>query len=285
VTSRHLRWAAVLILTAAPAAAINNTPQVTGMISPSNPVLADTPGAGVPGPSDTPITLTRVNNTVTVNGPWTCTNGTGTNNLLQLSNPKGGPGGPFQTVTRYNTKQNITQVITITTYDVHNDPTQFTYTEYTGNTTTGTPVRSGIGTLTSSQNTFVYDTLELQQNGGGLNTTVSFLYFNNGFGNLANFLSIPWGQVASLGGKTTACAGGNPQVFVPVASNGRIMWDLNGDNVPDPDLFSSPVVAPQSVAIVPALGPLGIALLAGLLLVVALRWLRRETIGSTPAAP
>ncbi len=251
---------------------------LTNLVGPNSPPLADTPGNGFPNAAtDTAIGLNRVNDTVTITSPWTC-NGSSVKNQITLSDPD--MSGRFLRGSRFSENLGKTQRITITGFDGSGEPTQFLFEELTGSSVT----RSGVGTLISSQNNGVYDTMELSQTGGGILATLSFSYFNTGNGNSPNFVSFPWGQTAALGGKS-ACAGGNPQVFLPVASNGHVIFDLDGNGSPDPDLFPSPLIAPSGIAAVPALAPAGAALLAAALLAVAVRHLRRvagEPAGSGP---
>jgi hypothetical protein len=242
----------------------------TNLVGPNSPPLADTPGNGTPNPlTDTPIGLTRNDDTVTITSPWTC-NGKSVKNQILLSNPDNQ--GRFRTASRFSENLGKTQQVTITNFDSAGEPTGFAYEELTS----GVPGRTGIGTLISSHNNGIYDTLELSETGGGVLATLSLETFNTTNSNSPNYISFPWAQTAALGGKT-ACNGSNPQVFLPVASNGHIIFDLDGNGVPDPDLFDSPVVAATGIASVPALAPLGLTLLAALLLVAAVRMLRRES--------
>jgi hypothetical protein len=267
-----------LLLTAPSASAAIAT--FTNMLGPNSEPLADTTGEGQPDPAnDTMLGLSRAGNTVTITSPYTC-NPTSIKNQITLSNPNGN--GVFQTVSRYSENLNKTQRITITGFNQAGEPNGFLFEELVGNPPTGPVVRTGMGTLLSSHNDGVYDTLELTAPGGGVLTTISLTTFDTqpGAGGLPNYISLPWGQTAALGGHT-ACNGSNPQVFVPIASNGHIIADLNGDGAPDPDLFASPLVAAQvSVAQVPTLTPVALSLLALLLLVAAFRLLRRVSGGA-----
>jgi hypothetical protein len=253
-----------------PLAAINTSQNPTHLLGPHNPPLVDTPGNGVPSPgTDTTIGLSRTNDTVTITSPWTC-NPSSVKNQITLSNPD--MQGRFRTASRFSENLNKTQQVTVTGYDTNGEPTQFLFEELSGKT----PGRTGMGTLISSHNDGVYDTLELQQVGGGVLATLSLEDFNTGGGSTPNYVSIPWAQTATLGGKT-ACNGSNPQVFLPVASNGRIVFDLDGNGVPDPDVYESPVIVSSSIAAVPTLAPVGLTLLAAALLLGAIRLLRRES--------
>jgi hypothetical protein len=253
-----------------PLAAINQTRFPTNLVGPNSPPLADTPGLGTPNPAtDTPIGLGRTGTTITITSPWTC-NGNSVKNQFLLSNPDNL--GRYRTVSRFSENLDKTQQVTITNYDAGGEPIGFQYQEI-ANSVVG---RTGIGTLISSQNNGIYDTLELQTSGGEVLTTLSLSTFNTPNSSTPNYISFPWAQTAVLGGKT-ACSGSNPQVFLPVASNGHIIFDLDGNGVPDPDLFTSPQVAPLGIAAVPTLAPIGLVLLAGLLLTAAVRLLRRQS--------
>jgi hypothetical protein len=242
----------------------------TNLVGPNSPPLADTPGSGAPNPSaDALIGLSRNGNTVTITSPYTCNPGSVKNQIL-LSNPDNA--GRFRTASRFSENLNKTQQVTITNFDSAGEPIGFAFEELTS----GVPGRTGIGTLISSHNNGIYDTLELSQTGGGVLATLSLETFNTTNSNSPNYISFPWGQTAALGGKT-ACNGTNPQVFLPVASNGHIIFDLDGNGAPDPDLFDSPPVAAQGIATVPTLAPFGLALLAAFLLAAAVRLLRRES--------
>jgi hypothetical protein len=244
--------------------------QPTNLVGPNSPPLADTPGNGAPNrQADTPIGLSRTGDTVTITSPWTC-NGASVKNQILLSNPDNL--GRFRTASRFSENLGKTQQVTITNFDSAGEPIGFAFEELTS----GVPGRTGIGTLISAHNNGVYDTLELSQTGGGVLATLSLETFNTADSNSPNYISFPWAQTAALGGKT-ACNGSNPQVFLPVASNGHIIFDLDGNGVPDPDVFSSPLVAAQAIAAVPTLAPLGLALLAAFLLAAAVRLLRRES--------
>ena len=238
------------------------------LVGPNNPPLVDSPGLGFPSPSDSAISLTRAMDTVTIGSPWNCTN---QKNTFTLGAKNGN--GVFTQVTRSTGGSPLrTQVVTINGFNTQGDPTSFLFQDFIGNTLN----QSGTATLISSHNNGIYDTLELS--GGSLNMNVTFIYFPNGQG-VPNFISIPWSQAELLGAKSACNGSGDPQVFVPLTTGGRIGFDLDGNGAPDPDLFQSPVLAPAqvSVAQVPALGAFGVALLAGGLLVAGLRFLRRAS--------
>jgi len=273
--SRLAAIAALGMVAALPLAAQNPHP-IGNMVGPNSLPLADTPGSGVPNPAtDTKLGLTRTGNTVTITSPWTC-NPSSVKNQITLSNPD--THGRFQTVSRFSENLNKTQQVTITSFDASGEPTGFLFEEIPK--TGPPPVRTGMGTLISSHNNGIYDTLELQQPGGGVLATLSLDLFSSN-GSSANYISFPWGQTATLGGKPD-CGGANPQVFLPVATNGHIVFDLSGTGSPDPDLFQSPLVAPAGIVAVPTLAPLGLAVLAGGLLTAAVRWLRRESGAGRP---
>jgi hypothetical protein len=237
-------------------------------VGPNHPPLVDSAGLGYPTPSDSAISLTRVNDTVTIGSPWNCSN---QKNSFTLGAMNGD--GVFTQVTRSTGGSPLrTQVVTINGFNQQGEPTSFLFQDFIGKTLN----QSGTATLISSHNNGVYDTLELS--GGSLNMNVTFIYFPNGEG-VPNFISIPWSQAELLGAKSACNGSGDPQVFVPLTTGGRIGFDLDGNGAPDPDLFQSPVLAPAqvSVAQVPALGAFGVALLAGGLLVAGLRFLRRAS--------
>jgi len=271
VGTRPLQWMLSVAACALPMALFAQGP--SNMISPTNPILVGPQGTLQSSNQNQSIGLTRVNNVITITSPWTC-NGASNKNKVTLSNPSQAT-GRFQTATRFSENLNKSQAFTILQYDAQGNPIQFRYDEFAGVTET----RTGIGTLLSSQNNFVYDTLEIQST-TGINTTVNFLAFPLG-GN--QFLSIPWSQLASLGGKTTDCTGQNPQAYVPVTPAGHIVFDLDGNGSPDVDLYQSPALAAATVGNIPTLGPMGLVALATLLLGFAIYWLRRES-GLTPTA-
>jgi hypothetical protein len=238
-------------------------------VGPNHPPLIDSTGSGFPNADDHALSITRSGNVLTLNSPWDCGN---QKNLFTLSDKVG---SFYQTVSRTSGGSGParTQVIHVTAFDPFGNPTAFSFTQSGGPTTL-----TGTGTLLSSHNNGIYDTMQITETAGGsLNTLVNFIYFPNGEG-LSEFISIPWGQAEMIGAKNTCGGSTNPQVYLPLTGDGHVILATNGTS-PDPDLLGSPVVAPLFAPTppVPALAPIGLALLAGLMLVAALRFLRRTT--------
>ncbi len=170
------------------------------------------------------------------------------------------PGGLFQmiAITGYSAFRHAPGKVS--TYAVGGSfPSTFTYTQ------SGVgPPKSGTGQLVDQNSDGVFDGMTLA--GPGLNVTLPFVYVDINGDGFADYISIPWSQATLVGVNpnssvlTPGAGGPNPQVWIPLAdTNGdgkpdSIMLDLDGNGVPDPDVFASPALGPVSAPA--ALSPL-----------------------------
>lgn len=270
-------------LAAANAFAVAITP--THMFGPNSPAFADTNGDGMVTGADAPIVATRTGPTsITLSHPWQA--GINGLNTFALSNSVG---GRFRTIGR--TYGEGTQQVTVTGF-TGAVPTQFTMTE-TGLHGTF----NGTITLLDTNGDGILDTISVTGRGGTINFSMDFVYLDTNGDHFADYISIPWGManLAGVNFKNTV-NGRSPQVFLPLAdTNGdgkgdAVIFDLDGDNVPDTDIVQAPggsfgpVAAPSVIAPVPTLSEWVALSMVVLLAGVALWQLRALQARPAPLA-
>lgn len=231
---------------------------ITNMLGPASPIMA----------GSTPVMLNRSGNTVAYPTAWAC--GDTASYTVALENPDGS--GRFQAASR--DLGSLHQTVSITGF-ASGAPQQFNINETRG----GVTAHSSNVALVDQNADGVFDAATFS---GQYNVTVSFAVTGNA-------ISIPWSQASAIGIDTsTSCAGALPQVWFPLAdTNGdgrgdKIVFDLDGNGVPDVDFFSSP---PLDAPAVPSMGPIGRLLLL-LVLGASGSWFisrRRDNIAGTPA--
>jgi exosortase sorting signal-containing protein len=247
-------WLLAAIL-AAPA--LGQSPK-THMLSPQFPALVDTNGDGRPTPG---VDATFVPSfsaglgVLTLNSPWGACSLGSPSGLFVLSNPQAGT-GKLQTTSRSTTAETI--AVTLGGFTPGNAPTLVNLVETTNLPGVG---NNGTGTLTllpAVQGGF-FDTVHITGSQTGplplnnVDVTLSFVTFDVNGDGIPDYISLPWGQLGVLGlggGNCTVPGNGgpNPQVFVPLASDGTITLDLDGNGAPDPQFFSTPPLASMAPA-------------------------------------
>lgn len=246
----------VAFATARPFAAEPGVAAPTHMLGPSFPILAG--GTGI-----VPI---RSGTTISFPNDWAC--GNNTSNVFALSNPDSS--GRFRSMSRDNGF--LHQTLTISAF-ANGAAQQWVMTESRFGVTVGTTTIS----LIDANADGVYEAVSFS---GQVNTTISFV-------STGSTISIPWAQASTIGINTTTCAGALPQLLIPLAdTNGdgqgdAIVMDLDGNGVPDGDLFSS---APIGVPSVPTMGPTA-RLLLMLLLGATGTWFLSRRPGTSAALP
>lgn len=220
------------------------------MVGPNFPLRVDASGDGQPGSGDESISLVRSGNTVTVNSRWSaCAPAGSTKNVITLSNPSG---GRFQTISRNN--GDLTQSATVQSTS-GGAVSSFSYTE----ARVGGAPKTGTIALLDQDGNGVVDLLMVS---GHVSASASFSYQGS-----SDYISIPWAQASALGARSDSC-GGSVQIFIPLAdTNGdgagdTVLFDLDGNGVPDADFFTSPAVAAPAV---PSMGVIARVVLIALL--------------------
>jgi hypothetical protein len=233
------------------------------MLGPSFPALVDTNGDGRPTPGADQAIVPQRNEGVRIPSRWNCVAQDG-NDQAFLSNPSG---GRFTSAFRSNHFR--TQRATAGGFI---NPPQFPVTRPTSfafeERNLLNQVRaSGTGSVLDGTGDGIYDTI---QGAGNMNFLLGLVYSDITGDNNPDYVSIPWGQASMVGVRFgDGCGDPDPQVWLPLAdsnSDGRpdsIVFDLDGNSVADPDLFSSPPIAgaPQ----VPTMSPWALVLLAALI--------------------
>lgn len=246
----------VAIASAPPFAAVPRAAAPSHMLGPAFPIIAGSTG----------VVPVRSGNTITFASPWAC--GDTTSNIVTLSNSDSS--GRFRTMSRQVGL--LQQTLNITAF-ANGAPQQAVISQTRLGTAAGTTTVS----LVDLNSDGVYEAATLS---GFVNTTISFV--SNG-----DSISIPWSQASTIGINTSTCAGELPQIFVPLADtngDGRgdaVVLDLDGNNVPDADVYSS---APVGVTSVPAMGPLA-RLILMLLLGAMGTWFLSRRPGASAATP
>jgi len=235
------------------------------MVGPNFPVRVDASGDGQPGSGDESISLVRSGNTVTVNSRWSaCAPAGSTKNVLTLSNPSG---GRFQTLSRVN--NTLTQSATVQSV-AGSGVSSFSYSEV--DSRGGSP-KTGTIALIDQNGDGISDLIMVS---GAVSTSASFSYHGS-----SDYISIPWAQASALGARSDVC-GGSVQIFIPLAdTNGdgagdTVLFDLDGNGVPDADFFTSPALAAPAV---PSMGVIARVVLIALLGLMGAWFISRSAPG------
>jgi hypothetical protein len=230
------------------------------LVGPANPILADINGNG-PDPGDLNVTPQFSNATLYLTTAFSC--GTQENTSVGLSAPDGS--GRFTSASRQNSFRSQTISVTGSSAGA---ATNFAYTERDGSGVRA----SGMGVLLDLNGDGRFDTLSIS---GNISATINLVFTPD-----SAFVSIPLSQMALLGASSSKCGLGRvPQIWVPLSDttgNGRgdtIIFDLNGDGIPDPQFFRSPRLGGLGV---PATGNLALAVLIALLGSIGLWFIGRR---------
>ncbi len=253
-------------------------PQPTNMISPGNPILIS--GDGVPdGNGELRVVPTIIPNpaggpsTARADfGAGTC-NGRSTYDALAA---KSDPARPYDKFGRNAAANELTATQFDTADPAHRRPRAFQYNQRDGRST-------GLGTLIDSNGDHRYEKLQLTgtKNGQPVNITLDISGFDLNRDGVADFARA--NNLAALGftGCTNSLGSIVSEIFIPCAheSAGECSFieDLDGNGEWDPEEDWGPMLAVSgaSVVEVPTLSGLGLASLGVLLLVGALRRMRR----------
>jgi hypothetical protein len=202
----------------------------------------------------------------TVQLPTTFSCGTQPNTTVTLGSADGS--GRFRSAGRVNNGRN--QVVNITG-SIGAAATQFSLTE-----TLGTSVRaSGTGTLVDSNGDGAADSMSISGTKGS--AVVSFVFTPS-----STYASIPVAQAFLLGARQGRCGPAVGQIWVPLADtngDGRgdaVVFDLDGNGIPDPQFFTSPPVGALGV---PTTNTWGLALLTLLLGAAGVWYLGQRQLG------
>lgn len=257
VLSRALISASVVVVEPKPTVRLQSA---GAPVSPTNPILFDTNGDGVPTPGvDTPAPLTRAGNVVTLRGPLDC-NPHDTDNQFTLGNPNAN--GVFQRVSRINDMGATQQVDTQGFF--LGRPDTFGYSE---TDLDGAPKGSGFLAFQDRNGDRIADTIFASgatRHNTEVGVSVSLVGVDTTGDENPDFMSVPWAQASAFGVEPNdGCqapgqGGTDPQVWIPLADTDAdgvpdsVAFDLDGNGVPDPDLFLGPKLA-QGAANLPAL--------------------------------
>jgi hypothetical protein len=246
---------------------------------PNSPAVFDANGNGIPGSGDLPATPTRSGSLVTLISPLDCNTGDGDNQGAL----GGSLNGRLSTLSR-SSDGGRTQDLQVTNANV-DKATGFSFTERLG----GTAIGTGTGGLsdTNGDGGFEQFSASGSTNGGrSVNATFDLLLIDANNDGHPDFVTIPWALASQFGVNTAdgcglgGAGGSDPQLFVPLAdSDGdgiadSIIPDLDGDGVPDGDLFRSPRLV--AAAAVPATNVQWMTVLTVLLSGASLWMLRRR---------
>lgn len=248
-------------------------------LGPNFPALVDSNGNGRPDPGvDAPGTPSGTGSSAVLSTPWDC--GTSSpSRYYQFSNVGGD--GRYQTVGRntYGRSQSVSVaqssagVATAVQFEENLLPVP----SRKGAAPAGSvPTATGSAAVVDRNGDGIYDGVAGGRTGGGLNFNLDLVLSDITSDGNPDYVSIPWSQSAALGVKPNYnCTPGtpSPQAWVPLAdtnADGRpdsIVLDLNGDNIPDPTLFRSPILAPNptggaAMAPIPTLSQWGLVLLS-----------------------
>jgi hypothetical protein len=236
---------------------------VMHMVSPQFPILMDN-GDGIPGPGDTSLLPTQTGPT-TVQLPTLFSCGTQANNTVTLGAPDGA--GRFQAAGRTNNARN--QIVNVTGA-IGAQATQFSFTEANATRTFAT----GTGSLIDMNGDGSADGMTISGSKGSI--VLSFVFTSSNA-----YASIPAAQAALLGARQGRCGPAPAQFWVPLAdTNGdargdRVVLDLDGNGVPDPQYFTSPPIGAPAV---PTMNTFGLALLTLLLGSIGVWYLGRPRL-------
>jgi hypothetical protein len=220
--------------TAAPIARPSGSNRYVG---PNFPIVIDTDGDGEPSAADTPITLERAGARIVVRSPWDG-NGGDSDNVIELDQLASGKytGGSRQS-------DRGVQRLDITGF-AGGGANQVRFQG---------PEGEGTGGLRDQNDDGVFDVLTGGRPGGPA-FAFSLVKADADDDGHADYVSVPWSQASLLGvdkgdGVGPGTGGTDPQIWVPLAdtdSDGvpdSVVFDLNGDGIPDPDLQSGPALS------------------------------------------
>ena len=220
-----------------------------GMVGPNSPILLDVNGNG-PGPGDPAAALQQSGSGLMLPNQFSC--GSQPNLLASLGNVD--QAGHFTTATRQNNFRTQSLGITNCAGGV---ATNFLYTELDSRGVRAT----GSGAFVDTNGDGQADAFSVT---GNVSAMVNLVFTPD-----SKYVSIPLSQAAILGGATAKCGITTvPQIWVPLADtngDGRgdsIVFDLNGDGVPDSQFCRSAKMAGVGV---PATGNVALAILMVLL--------------------
>ena len=237
------------------------------MVGPGAPILVDTNGDGFPSAGDSGIVPQQSGSALNVTTLWSCN--TQPNTQVFLADQDGA--GRFQTASRTNNGRQ--QVMRVTSAS-GGAATQFSFAE------SDTFLHAtGTGAVLDMNGDGFGDAISTS---GKINMTIGLLFTSD-----SNFVSIPLSQVAALGARSSPCGlGFVPQIWVPLADtdgDGRgdsIVFDLNGDGIPDGQFYRSPRFRGLSV---PATNNTVLAVLVALLGSMGIWFIgRHRPAGLTP---
>jgi hypothetical protein len=255
--------------------------QMTGLVSPTYPILVDLDRDGVPEmASDSRIVPIRTDSThISVPNPWDpVPDGSNTFLLENLTN------GSFTGASR---SLPAVQRIAIQAYAGDGTPTFFSFEELDSHPDAGT------GQLVDGNADNIWDAMRFT--GGPTTFTLPFIFVDTSGDGFGDFISFPWASMSALGvdfgdGHNIPGPGTtDPQVWVPLADtngDGRgdgIGVDLDNNGFPDSDLpFGErfgPVSAPAtSLALaIPTAGEWGL-LFVTLMIATAGVWHLRRVV-------
>jgi len=233
------------------------------MVGPQFPILVDGNGNG-PGGGDTPF-LPRMGGANVLQLPSVFSCGTQSNNTVTLS---GSEGGKFKTFTRSNDGR--TQVLNVT------NTSGGMALGFSGTESAGNSVRAqGGASVVDGNGDGKVDGLSMSSTNGSM--LISLVFTPDG-----SYASIPVAQAVMLGAKQGACGPAFSQIWVPLAdTNGdgigdSVVFDLDGDGIPDPWFFISPRLGAIGV---PTTNNVGLALLTLLLGGTGVWYLGRRRLG------
>lgn len=283
---------ALVAVVAAPALLAQSTNRYFG---PNFPALVDSNGNGRPDPGvDAPFTPRASAGEGTLISPWQCDT-SAPSNYFSFDDPSG---GRYQTVRRQTYGRE--QAVTVTQATAGGAAISFSLSETNPSAAAAregqrVTAATGAGGFVDNNGDGIYDGVSGSGNRGSGPVSVStgFVLSDITGDAYPDYVSVPWSQSAALGVKPNfQCTPGNPtpQVFVPLAdSNGdghpdSVILDLDGDTVPDPDVYQSPILAPNPTGglaanEVPTLSQWGLVGLAASLAAAGWLFLRKSGLG------
>jgi len=235
--------------------------QVTGMLSPTRPVIVDSNGDGMPGAGDgtalpsVPIAVgAGVLSTIT--NPWSCG---GNYNQVLFTNQVG---GTWRTAARQD-KGGRMQTAAVDTVS-GNRAIHMTMDE------TGSG-KTGGGGFVDTNTDGIYDRIVGSTPDYTIN--IGMVFADTTGDGMGDYVSIPWAQSSLLGvNHSDSCGVGgsrDPQIWVPLADTDgdglgdSVVLDLDGGGVPDPNFLWGPIIGPAAATVsVPSLSTIGLILLA-----------------------
>ena len=258
---------AVSAFTSGPFSASTSAQAGMHMVGPAFPILIDVDGNG-PSPNDIRANPQVSGTTLQVTRQFSCQ----TQNNTQAGLTGQDASGRYSTVSRIN---NFREQFISVVGSSGAAATRFSFTELD---TRGIRA-SGAGSLIDMNGDGRADTIAIS---GNISATINLVFTPD-----SNYVSIPLSQAALLGGASSTCGLGTvPQIWVPLADtdgDGRgdtVIFDLNGDGIPDSQFYTSPRIAGLGV---PAMSNVGLAILAAALGTIAVWFIgRQRPTNSTP---